>query len=472
MSSVRLLLTAADPGLAGTPLLVTTHPPAGRGGRSLVARIQHPLSVAVAEPYCGFAVHLPGGRTITAAVAPGKRDETVDLVVDVVGDAHTVFTTAGTQQWGRFTDSGYPGCWVRLWRADDRTGAWQVVSWPDAPITAEPDRITFHLRLPPGRHMVQAGGERLTPKLSVLPEAARVDITLRPAAGPVPWLGVFVTTDDLPAEALRGYLASGAVAAARQIDQLTSDAAGPLARIAAGYLSLRAGAPPDAEAVDGSTADETVIRAWRHWHTGSEPEAVPAEFERAVRAGVPIYPEGLRLLAAALRRLSDPGALDEVAPLLDAAELSEPTTAFAGAAPDRPSADATDSMCTALPHRVALAPHVGEPREGVHLPAATLADIAEAEELLGDLEVLASWYHTAKGWEQVGVALRQMRQALLTDDLDQFQDSLVALEVLGPVRHHHGPRTVSPMPAEIRVLVDELRGMLAAMRVDGSPRLA
>ncbi|GAA4604743.1 hypothetical protein BJY16_005125 [Actinoplanes octamycinicus] len=471
MSTVRLLLTSDDAGLDGTPLVVTAHPMEGRGGQPFVARIGEPRTVTATGPQCGFAVALPGGGTVTAAVVLDDGDR-ADLEVGLP-DAHALFTTADSQVWGAFTDPGHRDCWIRLWRRTGDSRGWAVVPWPAEPAVALPDRVTFRME-PPSGALVQTGGRGLTPKFSVLPEASHVEVTVRPAAGPVPRLATYVTTGDLIAEVLRGYLWRGNVSACRRIAALDYGHRDVGTHLARGYLLMRGAAEllpdlnvwhaddalwwPDADGVR-EPADVAAIHGTLLWEAGQREEATAA-FQRA---GIPAYPEGLRLLATGLRRLRDPASLtllERLLPTLDAADLSEPTTAWFGASPDQPSRDARDDDCAHLPHRFSISALFGTPAAGFRPPAADRELLAEVQDLLTDVP---GWTFTADRWARVGVLLDDLRSALLAADLEAFLERADDLEMQAPFRDVQPGARLTAMPPHVGSLLAEVRELLARM---------
>ncbi len=457
MTGVRLRLTAADPRLAGTPLAVRTYPAAGRGAL-LVTRVGSTTELSADPPQCGFVVQLPGGQVVTAAVPIREGDDLVELEVPVGADAHTVFTTAGSRVWGAFTDPGYRDCWIRLWR--DTGDGWTVVSWPAEPTESAYDRIRYCLALPPGRHMAQTGGEGLIPKLTVLPEAGQVEITVRPAAGPTAWLATFVTSDDTAAEALSGYLACGAVSAAREVARAHADEGSMLTRIVRGYLEMYTASPRDT--ADPATADEAVILGWTRLAAG-DIERARVMFHQAVALGVPTYPRGLRLLAAGLRRLADAvstALLEKLTPLLDAAEPGGPTTVFAGTTPDRPSITANNTACMELPHPHRLSVAGPVPAVDSGMLDALDEDFQEAKEVLADVR---QWRLTPSRWDGVSTVVDILWEAWQAADVMRFQKNVWHLEGLAPVRSAAASAADSPVPApdRIRRIVAELSRRLA-----------
>jgi len=357
MPVVSLDLCTDDGNVLGTPVVVTATPRPAGAPTEVLARVGLPNRIALADGDHVLRVLLPSGRTLTRSITAGPAAVCeVDLGVD--GTQTALFTTSERQRWGTFPDSA----WARLWRRDD--DGWRVVPWP-ARAKASADRRTYALYLPQRPCMVQVGAAGLVPRLTVLPPDRFVELTIRP--GTVPSLIAFATTTDVAGEALRGYLACGALDPAHRLAAAVTPerCAG---RIALGHLLLHGtGAWPAAlepgPLSSTHSADEATILGWRRLQQGSDGTARDW-FLRAAELGPPVYPESLRLLTAALQRFDDPAAAAAWAGL-SPYRTGGTTVTFPGTAPDRPDPDATDDVDDTLPHRHSLAPlpvHGSHPR--------------------------------------------------------------------------------------------------------------
>jgi hypothetical protein len=214
--------------------------------------------------------------------------------------------------------------------------------------------------------MLQVGGPHIPWKMISMPAAARIEITGWPGADEtVQELAVTVATGSNQVEALLGYLTIGALSHAGLVEQEAetslSGAGDSAAGVARGYYLLRVSDLERLQAWSVSRAnglpwmpDVAVIEAWALLREQQETPSAPfALFFRArsrlleaVERGVPVYTEGLRLLASGLRLidLATDGqdreirdAIDRIRPYLQAADLGQPTTSYTGSGPLSPS---------------------------------------------------------------------------------------------------------------------------------------
>jgi hypothetical protein len=164
-----------------------------------------------------------------------------------------------------------------------------------------------------------------------VPKDGEVELLVRPARAPSPRNGgvsVKVGTRDVRTETLLHYLASGAVEAARTVaddaleptmealDQafaeklLRDKLENPFAAAIGGYFLLRIGAherlhdwPNNFAEWIGWLPDAAVVHAWQMLRSPEgEPdvERIRARLLQAVRAGIPAFTEGMRLLVDGL----------------------------------------------------------------------------------------------------------------------------------------------------------------------------
>ncbi|BCJ76194.1 hypothetical protein CS0771_57380 [Catellatospora sp. IY07-71] len=480
MTTVEFELAAADPSVVGTPVAVEAKCHPARRGAWFVVPVGGRQRWSAEGDHCVLTALLPCGATVTESIAlTGPTVQTV-LHLGEYGDRLSLFTTARQRVWGSFADPAYHSAWVRLWRQSP-TKKWEVVPWPGPPVGRTDGAVAFQLSLPPMPHMVQTGGYGITPQLTVLPSSPQVRLTVLPAAGRTPWLATFVTTDDLPGEALRGYLACGALSAARMV---ADSAAGPeeslMGRLARDYLSLRAASPEKVKSLPAQlTSDDAVIQGWRLLTGGRQPDQdrARAAFLQAVDLGTPLFPEGLRLLADGLRRLGDrqtTTALMNLAPLMEAADLAGPTTAFAGTEPDRPAARATSAASDWLPHTQPLAatPSSGtvvvKPELLTSTPSAGVVIVPHAQDLWlrreghvaqEAVEVLTDvslWKLTADRWQRLSHVLDSVLSAIRSADVAALQDKIMEVELLGPTRASSVNKSAIAPPADVDRLVGTL----------------
>ena len=171
-----------------------------------------------------------------------------------------------------------------------------------------------------------------------------------------------VTTHSAEAEALLGYLRTGSVEGADVTAEslLQQKRRDPIAAAIGGYYLLRTANidrlsewGPNLSQWFPWLPDGAVINGWQHIHAGREHrgdqdrhfDAARRQLIEAVRRGVPVYTEGLRLLVDALRLLREDAeaedaeldaALTFIEPFAMAADWSAATVTYSGADPAEP----------------------------------------------------------------------------------------------------------------------------------------
>ena len=175
-------------------------------------------------------------------------------------------------------------------------------------------------------------------------------------------LDVKLTTGSAEAEALLGYLRTGAVDGADVTAEslLLQKRRDPIAAAIGGYYLLRT-ANLDRLSAWGPNlsqwfpwlADGAVINGWQHIHAGREHRGDPErhftearqQLIQATRRGVPVYTEGLRLLVDGLRLVRGDSeaedaeldaALTFIEPFAMAADWAAATVTYGGVDPARP----------------------------------------------------------------------------------------------------------------------------------------
>jgi repressor LexA len=169
-------------------------------------------------------------------------------------------------------------------------------------------------------------------------------------------------TDSAEAEALLGYLRTGAVEGAdvTAASLLKRKRRDPIAAAIGGYYLLRTARldrlsdwGPNLSRWFPWLADGAVINGWQHIHAGRERRGDPdqhfdaarRELILATRRGVPVYTEGLQLLVDGLRLLRKDAeaedaeldaALTFIEPFAMAADWSAATVTYGGADPAMP----------------------------------------------------------------------------------------------------------------------------------------
>jgi hypothetical protein len=250
--------------------------------------------------------------------------------------------------------------WVRRWHRVDGQ-PWSAIAFDGSNRHRDAQTVRYSFQLDRAPQLLQLGGPNVAWRFVALPPGAQVDVTITPRLDGD--LAISVTTQSEQAEALLGYLRSGAIEDADVIAEtlLARKMGDPIAAAIGGYYLLRVGRLARLADWGGNLsawfpwlADGPVINGWQHLHAGrrgdgdleSEFRAARSEFLLAVERGLPVYTEGLRLLFDGLRLVSEDAdshdeevtqALDRVEPFAQAADWSAATVTYGGEDPAEPS---------------------------------------------------------------------------------------------------------------------------------------
>jgi hypothetical protein len=253
--------------------------------------------------------------------------------------------------------------WVRRWRGN-ASREWQPIDFDGITVGGDDYtiqyRFQYRLASAPPSNVLQLGAPRIAWQCVSLPAAPVVDVTVSPRGEND--LAVEVTTGSTEAEALLGYLRTGAVEGADVTAEslLQQKRRDPIAAAIGGYYLLRTANldrlsdwGPNLSQWFPWLADGAVINGWQHIHAGREHREDPdwhfgearQQLIQAAQRGVPVYTEGLRLLVDGLRLLREDGeaedaeldaALTFIEPFAMAADWSAATVTYSGADPAEP----------------------------------------------------------------------------------------------------------------------------------------
>ena len=293
-------------------------------------------------------------------------------------------------------------------------------------------------------NVLQLGGPSIAWRFVSLPAAPVVDVTVSPRGEND--LAVEVTTDSAEAEALLGYLRTGAVEGADVTAEslLRQKRRDPIAAAIGGYYLLRTANLDRLSAWGPNLSqwfpwlpDGAVINGWQHIHAGREHRGDPdrhfgaarRQLIQAAQRGVPVYTEGLRLLVDGLRLLREDAeaedaeldaALTFIEPFAMAADWSAATVTYSGADPAEPNPSRRYGIPKDNDGLMLLRPQdwPGVVTDLVALPAseAAVRDLAEA---LGRARDLAR--------DLANRDLDRARELAFTPDLDHIRDLAEAL---------------------------------------------
>jgi repressor LexA len=249
--------------------------------------------------------------------------------------------------------------WAQRWRGQ-ASRQWQSIDFDGMAVSGDDYMVRYRFASPLQSNVLQLGGPIVASRFITLPASPVVDVTVSPRGKND--LAVEVMTDSAKAEALLGYLRTGAVegadvTAASLLKQKRRD---PIAAAIGGYYLLRTAGldrlsdwGPNLSRSFPWLPDGAVINSWQHIHAGRErrgdPErhfvAARRQLILAARRGVPVYTEGLRLLIDGLRLLrEDAKAGDDeldaavafIEPFAAAADWSAATVTYSGTDPGVP----------------------------------------------------------------------------------------------------------------------------------------
>lgn len=283
------------------------------------------------------------------------------------------------------SDEVHEGLWLRRWERVIRDGEaveWQVMpkALPDEwTVSRNEDGVTYSMggaRRGERITLLQVGGEKVPWKFVALPPTQDAMVLVRPTAAPHGFghpVDVVVSSDDWWMETLLSLLQRGDLSQASRMDDaghfaeqmLYGKVSNPSRAAVGGYYLLRVRDFGRLHDWANNLAnwndwmpDGAIIHAWQMLEQarsarGSEAKSTfaPAcdRLLEALRRGVPLYTEGLRLLRDGLtmfanrkedteRQARAQRALAMVNAYAAAADWSAKVTTFTGARPDEPTA--------------------------------------------------------------------------------------------------------------------------------------
>lgn len=354
-------------------------------------------------------VDLSPGFYLIRARLPSGEDVTAQAVVSAEEPETTVTLHASQSPhewlaWQHFlgelpskTDAApvqitIPTTWLSLW--EFQHGQWNVLptdSWLD---WQQQDENVIMCQLnqwrPKRLRMIQVGGAEIPWRLSALPPTPEpIQILIRPSRNPTALNGglvLKVASLDYAAETLAHYLRSGSLKAADFIsqdvvaqaeEQLQNKLQNPMGAAIGGYYLLQTREFEKLHNWPNNFAnwidwlpDGAVIHAWQLLYQAGE-QGRPQARERLLQAsqrGLPVFPEGLRLLIDGLELFATHAAaagdsdneveqeLKKVRHYASAVNWLQRTTTFTGPSPTEPSLEAKTGMAP-FEHHLA----VGEP---------------------------------------------------------------------------------------------------------------
>lgn len=311
-------------------------------------------------------ISFPSGEVVrqTCAVHDGDRTE-LDIDVHALSGFESLERPAILRPLMR--DEGTPGLaskafestWARRWQGH-AVSNWQKMDFDGTTVSRDDHTVRYQFALDMNPQALELGGPHIPWRVVSLPPRSTVDVTISPRGEED--LNVEVTTQNAEAEALLGYLRSGAVEGADATAEslVQSKLGDPIAAAIGGYYLLRTARldrlsdwGPNLSAWFPWLADGAVINGWQHLHAGRARrgdyeehfEMAREQLLLATQRGVPVYTEGLRLLIDGLRLLRGDvkdedqeldSALRFIAPFAVAADWSAATVTYGGENPGRP----------------------------------------------------------------------------------------------------------------------------------------
>ena len=311
-------------------------------------------------------VRFPSGEEIrrTCTVRDGDH---IAISVDVRGlsgheglERPTVLRTlARDKSTPGLAGPGFASAWVRRWRGE-ASREWRLIDLGVATASHDDRAVRYRFAHAAPSNVLQLGGPSIAWRFVSLPAAPVVDVTVSPRGEND--LAVKVMTDSAEAEALLGYLRTGAVEGAdvTAASLLKRKRRNPIAAAISGYYLLRTAGldrlsdwGPNLSRWFPWLPDGAVINGWQHIHAGRERRGEPdqhfaaarRELILATRRGVPVYTEGLRLLVDGLRLLREDAEAEDaeldaamtfIEPFAMAADWSAATVTYSGADPAAP----------------------------------------------------------------------------------------------------------------------------------------
>ncbi len=354
--------------------------------------------------------HLPSGETAVAMTSVMEKTEAQVTLTSSKSPhewlAWLHFLGETAERTEETPPSDFPEIWVRLW-VDEREllpqlpigqqpasrrwtiappAFWLGAQMYDAGVAScwlySANQPFYPVSQPLYLRMLQVGGPRVPSRLVSLPPAfGQIQVLIRPSRIPTTLNGgltVKAVSQDLKAETLLHYLASGSLEAAQMVshevvvdaeqfegfpadiaEQMLRDKRiNPTGAAIGGYYLLRTGAllrlhdwPNNLANWVAWLPDGAVIHAWQLLRQSVETEQTRAR-ERLLQAcerGIPVYTEGVRLLIDGLELFADNAraqnrpdeeveqALQKIRQYATAMDWNQRLTTFYGTDPETPS---------------------------------------------------------------------------------------------------------------------------------------
>jgi hypothetical protein len=313
-------------------------------------------------------VYFPSGRLVqqTCSIRDGEQTEVNVEIHNFFGHERLERSAVLRPLVRDETTPGLAGedftsTWAKRWHRTS-TNRWTQIGFDGATLSRDNHTVRYRFELDERPQLLQLGGQGISWRFVTLPPTSPVDVTI--SAQGQSELDIEVTTGSDYAEALLGYLRSGAAEVARAIAEslLREKTVDPIAALVGGYYMLRNGT--QSEFPDWTTnlshwfpwlPDGAVINAWKHLQAGKrQPTGAEKHFQSArdelllaASRGIPVYTEGLTLLLEGLELMvadadnTDPelnAALAFIRPYAAAANPASTTVTYAaGERPNTPT---------------------------------------------------------------------------------------------------------------------------------------
>jgi len=233
-------------------------------------------------------VRFPSGQEIKETCTIRDRDVTrVSIDVHQLSGHESLELPAALRSVTRDEDTSsaaraaFAAAWVRRWE-DTGAAGWRPVDFDGYDLTPAAYTIRYRFNLGNRPSVLQLGSPRIAWRFVSLPPHSIVDVTISPRGEDD--LAVEVTTRNIQAEALLGYLRSGAIEGADLTAEpllanaeslLRGKLADPIAAAIGGYYLLNTARlerlsdwGPNLSRWFPWLADGAVINAWQHLHAG------------------------------------------------------------------------------------------------------------------------------------------------------------------------------------------------------------
>lgn len=485
---LRITTTAAEPRLTGQAITMDLVDPQLHKLETLLSEVGATTDFLVEnEGSYAVTIRFPSGAQQTeVALVHGETPAGLDFEVRRLGAHEELERTAATfrplPDPGSLHHADYQSVWVRLWRYTG--GDWTPVVLPldEQRSFWAGDAVRYQLRLSDAQYVIQVGGPQVPSMFTALPARGEAGITFVPGGVTnqrLPSVEVIAETDHANAQALLGFLRSGATAHA---DLVATHAPGlaelmlygkfenPNAAAIGAYFLLRVG---DLERLHTWwslnlahyfpwLADGPIVRAWHLLRDadarsrGPEDDSPRYWLLEAVKRGLPVYTEGLRLLIDGLKAVaagrSDEEvrtAIDHLRPYAAAADWSSATVRFAGSHPSVPDVAPWYGPPGQRAHEVYLFETTDRDLEHLGLDHADLAHrlLARTPRPSQDLPVeqVLTTNLPAPEARRVTTYLRAAGVATLGELAEVAEDELGSISGIGPVRIREIRRALSSL---------------------------